>query len=451
MNLLPLHRRGPPPSRKAVPVGAETAGERLALLSSFTREITGTLDPEGVVALLAHFVVPRLASWCVLHTVDEDTGQLKTPTVLHERASSDPGIALAVERLRELAPERLHEDGPIWQVLRGDVPHVFVENVQFAELALLGTDAALAEVAPVLGLTSMIIVPLSARDRIIGAFGIAAGNGRRRYTRDDLALVLDLAVRAGLMIENAGLYARERNAAAILQRGLLPELPVIDGVELRADYVPAMSHSEVGGDWYDVFPLADGQVGIAIGDVMGHDFAAATTMGSLRYVLRSYAWPGCAPDQVLNQVDELVHGMSLGLLATCIYGRLTPPSTGSMATFQYANAGHPPPLLVHPDGRVDTLAAAHGVMIGVQNVGGARDPRSCASVSVPRGGKIVCFTDGLLDADDGELDEALEQVRASIWQLGPGATCARIVDHLITRARDTVPLDDVAVLVVGVD
>ena len=107
-----------------------------------------------------------------------------------------------------------------------------------------------------------------------------------------------------------------------------------------------MDGNQVGGDWYDVLPLPDGAVGIAVGDVVGHDLRAAAAMGQLRGMVRSYAWDGGRPGSVLDRCDQLVQGLDMAAMATAVYARLDPPGPDGTRTLHYANAGHPTPLLL---------------------------------------------------------------------------------------------------------
>jgi hypothetical protein len=173
----------------------------------------------------------------------------------------------------------------------------------------------------------------------------------RRYGPRDVHLAADLAGRAGLAVDNARLYETEHAAAVTLQRTLLPAVPDVAGLQIAARYLVGVDGNQVGGDWYDVLQLPDGAVGIAVGDVVGHDLRAAAAMGQLRGVVRSYAWGGDQPGSVLDRCDQLVQGLEMAAMATAVYARLDPPDPDGTRTLHYANAGHPTPLLLTPEGR----------------------------------------------------------------------------------------------------
>lgn len=158
-----------------------------------------------------------------------------------------------------------------------------------------------------------------------------------------------------MSIDNARHYQQEHRAAETLQRSLLPEVPDLEGLTISARYLPANSAVDVGGDFYEVTELPDGTYTIAVGDVVGHDLAAAAAMGHLRVLLRSIAWDavqreGAAdPARVLDRTDELVQALSITSMATVLLARLTKPSeAGGTWSLAFCNAGHPPALLRLP-------------------------------------------------------------------------------------------------------
>ena len=422
------------------------AADRLALLADFTSRMAMTQQPEQIVEMLGDALVPRVGTWCAVYIFD-DLGRLVRPYLRHERADSDAGVRATLDDLRRVVPEQLPDTGPIWRVLRGEDAEVLVADYDREPAAVTGAggdDRTLAMRR--LGTRSMIVVPLLARSGILGCVALTADESRAPLGTGELALVRDVAVRAGLMLENTQLYARQRAAAATLQRSLLPRLPVIDGVDIAAAYVPAADEAAVGGDWYDVFALRRGGVGVVVGDVMGHNYDSAARMGKLSTVLRAYAWPGVAPRDVLTAVDELLEGGGQDILATCVYAQLQLLEGGG-ATLTYSNAGHPTPLVRLPDGEVLALDAGRGAMIGVTRLlpPGTERPVE-AVVDLPSGSMLICFTDGLTDSfateDDPDLGIAdLSRLTAS---LPVGATPREVVDALTAAAEHH--KDDVAIV-----
>jgi hypothetical protein len=183
----------------------------------------------------------------------------------------------------------------------------------------------------------------------VGAFGDSSLMLADLFTRQATVVLRYLNQLQAERAQNA----RELAVLASLQRSLLPTVTDLPGISAAARYLVSGSAAQVGGDWYDLFALPDGAIGVAIGDVMGHDVTAAAAMGQLRSVLRSYAYEGSSPSVVLDRMDRLVQGFGMAEVATANYGRLILDHGNGM--FLYSNAGHLPPLLRHPGGRVERL------------------------------------------------------------------------------------------------
>ena len=158
-------------------------------------------------------------------------------------------------------------------------------------------------------------------------------------------------------------------------------MPDVAGVQVAARYLVGVDGNQVGGDWYDVLDLPDGAVGLAVGDVVGHDLRAAAAMGQLRGVLRSYAWDGGRPGSVLDRCDQLVQGLEMAAMATAFYARVEPPDSDGGRMLSYANAGHPAPLLLEPEGALVRLDEQRSPMIGA-----VPQPRPAGRARSRRGG-----------------------------------------------------------------
>jgi serine phosphatase RsbU (regulator of sigma subunit) len=233
--------------------------------------------------------------------------------------------------------------------------------------------------------------------------------------------------------------------ADTLQRSLLPELPDIPGITAAAHYVSASTAAAVGGDFYDLLRLPDGSVGFVIGDVVGHDIAAAAAMGHLRGLIRACVWDAPDPDPgvVLGRVDRLVQGLQVASMATLAYARAVPPATpGQPWRVHVAAAGHPPLLLRAPDGAVRVLDEVTGLLVGVD--GGAHRPTTV--LDVPPGSTLLAYTDGLIERPGLDLDlgiaELVQRIAATPAEASPRAVCdAAVAGTLDGR-------DDVAVIAV---
>jgi serine phosphatase RsbU (regulator of sigma subunit) len=240
--------------------------------------------------------------------------------------------------------------------------------------------------------------------------------------------------------------ARENHVAATLQRSLLPTLPRLQGITCAARYLVSHQQAQVGGDWYDVFALPDGAIGVAIGDVMGHDVTAAAAMGQLRSVLRSYAYEGSSPSVVLDRLDRLVQGFDMAQVATAIFGRLLLDEGG--ATLLFANAGHLPPLLRRPDGRVHRIDRAASPLIGVLEPGGPA--RKEAAVPLPSGSLLVLYTDGLVETSQRDYDAGIHKLCAAVAATAPHEGPEGVCDAIIAAMRCQPQDDDIALLAIGI-
>ncbi len=424
--------------------------DRLGLLADVTSRMAAAQRPAQIVDVLGQVLTPRVGVACAIFTTDIG-GHLERPYLRHERQSTDDRVLGYFDELVDLLPDSLRVDGPVWRVLRGESRGVLVPDMGDEPDAVSGlSDDRRSEIVRELHLSSMIVVPLRARHSVLGVVCLLNDGTRQAFTETDLALVQDLAIRAGLMLENSQLFARERAVTATLQRSLLPRLPSIPGLEVAASYVPAADEAAVGGDWYDVFELrGHGGVGVVVGDVMGHNYDSAARMGKLSTIVRSYGWVGSEPYTVLTAVDELLEGGNLDYMATCFYGTLMLRNNG--ASLRYTSAGHPPALLRRPGGSVIVLEDGRGPMIGISRLlpEGADRPRD-AHIDLAPGSTLICFTDGLTDgfADEPDLDAGLAELARLTSELPVDASPTQIVDALTGAAirHD----DDVAVVAIRI-
>ena len=418
---------------------AERAQRRLALLAEATSMLAATLDVEQSLTRLTRLVVPLMADWCTVDLLVDADGGMRRLAWRH----ADPELAPLLEVLAERQPTALGEQSLTRKVLEGGPP-VLLECVEAAHLAAATDDLKLREAYRTLATGSAIIVPLKARRQVLGALSLFTSDSGRTYDDEDLSMAADLARRAALTVDNARLYQREHDVAEALQRSLLPDLPVVAGLDRAARYLPSRTAGQVGGDWYDLLPLPDGSFGLAMGDVMGHDLTAAAAMGQLRSVLRSYAWPGGSPAEVVESLDGLVQGLGMTQLATMVYGRLELPTADGPGRLTYANAGHLPPALRAPDGSVSFLADGQSLLVGVAL--GTRRPEAQAVIEA--GSVLVLYTDGLVEDRDVDIDDGLAALAAALSVADGDAES--IADALTAALTDNARSDDVAILVVKV-
>jgi serine phosphatase RsbU (regulator of sigma subunit) len=288
-------------------------------------------------------------------------------------------------------------------------------------------------------------VPLTVRGTVYGNLCVSGKRDGTPFTDDDEKLLTALASAASVSIENARLYERLKYTTEQFQRRMLPDLPDLGRIEVRARYQPASELPKLGGDWYDVLVLPDGVPCIIVGDVTGHDPGVAPVMGQFRNMLRALAHDrGGPPGVIVSKLDEVIGTLDDPPAATLVLGRLEERSAGEY-TFHWTNAGHPPPLLITQDGSVRYLAPPrHGIPVGVDT----RLPRPDHEHPLPPGSTLLLFTDGLVERRDRDIDEGL---RALAEHAGPLATATLdVLCDAVIANHGQVFDDDVAVLVVRV-
>src|SRR3954451_11137091 len=291
------------------------------------------------------------------------------------------------------------------------------------------------------GIVSLLGVPLVVEERLLGVLHVGRRE-QREFTGDDVALLQLAAERLAVAIDHSRLYEREHAVAETLQRSLLPEkLPEIAGARMASRYLPGAADVEVGGDWYDVIPLGGGRVGLAMGDVVSRGVRAASVMGQLRNALRAYALDGRRPVDVLERLHALLRSFERREMATLVYVGLDPSSL----SYTLSSAGHPPPLVLAPDGRVCLIEAGRGPPLGAVADPGYSD----ASGVVCPGATLLLYTDGLVERRDMWIDEGiakLTEVAAEAVELEPDALVERLITSLVPPGGGE---DDVALLAVG--
>jgi serine phosphatase RsbU (regulator of sigma subunit) len=248
-----------------------------------------------------------------------------------------------------------------------------------------------------------------------------------------------VAAQAAVALVNARLYERQREAAAHLQRTLLPSIPEVDGLRIVSRYLPAARGVEVGGDWIDVIPLEPGRTALVVGDVMGKGVGAAAVMGQLRTAVRAYAITGLAPAALMTRMEHLIGQIAPSQIVTCVFAVLDLPAR----SLCWANAGHLPPALLRAGEEAVYLDDKLGPPLGAG--GEAFQERS---LPLPEDGGLLLFTDGLVERRGVLVDDGLAALRERLTATGQASpeTWSALIDDL-TSAQDHD--DDIAVLHVG--
>ncbi|CAM5454386.1 PP2C family protein-serine/threonine phosphatase [Streptomyces fumanus] len=353
---------------------AEDARRRLTFLADASAVLTTSLNHHEIVRRLPDLLVPRYAGSVDVWLFDDDDPRRTTP---HPSA--------AVTAARTGRPQYA-ADRP------GDLP-----GVDDHPPSPLGADRPL------------LCIPLPARRAPLGVLTLTPPG--EHWDPDDAVMLLELTRRASIAIDNARRYEHNRDIAETLQRALLTELPATPGLGLAARYLPATHGLNIGGDWYDAFRQPDGGVITVVGDVTGHGLHAAVMMSQLRTALRAYAVDGGSPGKLLTRLHDFLHHLQPDLYATAVIARFHPDDP----TMTWAAAGHPPPVLRGPDGRVRILDAKPGAMLGIP----LKQEIADHSVRLSPGSTLALYTDGLVERRARGIDPGIERLAAALGSFGP--------------------------------
>ncbi|MFF2773793.1 SpoIIE family protein phosphatase [Streptomyces sp. NPDC058052] len=432
------------------------AQQRLALLAEAGARIGSTLDPFGTAAELAKIAVPQYADTVLVDVAAEVLeGEEPRPATagdLVRVADSDGEPSRVGERVAYPAGSSQAES----LAGGGALADAGGDGTADAEGGATADDGGGATVddggdatedADGGGAPTHLYVPLIVRGAPLGLVTFVRGEDSEPFDDGDRSVAEELASRTAVCIDNARRYRRERTAAFMLQRSLLPRsLPELSAVEAASRYLPADSHLGAGGDWFDVIPLSGARVGLVVGDVVGHGLGAAATMGRLRAMVRTLAELDLAPDELLARLNDQVgkdasdqHAKgtdgSGAVGATCVYGIYDPVSR----TSTWAAAGHLPPAVVQPHGPVSFLRLPPGPPLGV-----GRLPYEAADVTLAAGSLLVLFTDGLVEARGQGIDVGLARLATVLGEQRGSSSdllCAQIAAELVPEhVRDDATL-----------
>ncbi|WP_312871063.1 SpoIIE family protein phosphatase [Streptomyces lonarensis] len=434
----------------------EQSRQRLSMLNDVGLALGDRLDVHSVAEALAGVLVPRFTDYAavVLLRAVAVGGDLPAMDRIAGSAMIQAGIAseertAGVGRMLQREAVVRFEKGSVFdRVLTTGRPWVLDPRRETHVLTFPENPGVTAMLD--LGVHSLMLVPLRARGTLLGILVASRAGDRAAFSEDDLDLAKEIAGRASVTLDNARLYARERDGALVLQRSLLPRhIKEPPGVQIGHRYVPATSGTEAGGDWFDVIPLAGGHAAFAIGDVMGHGLSAAATMGRLRSAIVTLAHLDMPPGELLRRVNQAGEDINEGreepLMATGVYVRYDPGTRECVI----AKAGHVPPILLtreEPTGRWEArpVQLPEGTPLGLA---AGEFEESC--VAVPEGAILVLYTDGLIERRGEDITDGIDRLCAELAGVeGPmpslDALCDRVVGAL-TPGNDA---DDVALLAV---
>jgi PAS domain S-box-containing protein len=415
---------------------------RLALLAAAGPSLSASLDYEETLEGITRLLVPELADWCLLDIVEDD-GSVNQLAAAHAEVEKED----LLRRLREHREFGDEDPGSTAEVLRTGQSVLLPDlpDPTFYERAL-GRGEHL-DIVLSLEPRSLMCVPLLARGRTIGAITLVSSKPERRYDREDLLLAEDLAYRCALAADNARLYRGRSEIARVLQRSLLPPLlPEIPGVEVGAEYLSVGEASEVGGDFYDLInTVEDGWI-CAIGDVRGKGVEAASVTALARYTIRAVTLKNDRPSEILAALNEaMLRQLPEDRFCTAACVRLEPQDGSAGVGVDVSRAGHPPPLLVRPEGAVEEIGCP-GRVLGVFSEAELLD----TSLRLMPGEALVLYTDGVTEArsPDGDFfgEGRLRQLLSSCAGRDAVTFARRIKDDVLDFQEGSLR-DDLAVLV----
>ncbi|MFD9332605.1 SpoIIE family protein phosphatase [Streptomyces sp. NPDC060065] len=420
----------------------------LSFLVEASDLLAGTLDRDQTLALMAQMTVPTLATWCAVYTIADQASEPYLSYVLHEDEERIDGLKALLSKIAP--PDPVPTPGArVWSA-PGEAAHEAALRTSMRSLGeraslSSGIGTTLATAAAVGGET--VVLPLVARNRVIGMLTLGKPSDEH-FRQEILELAEDLSRRAALALDNARLYSERTAISQSLQRSLLPpELPHIEGVEVEVIYRAAGEGNEVGGDFYDLFPIRDGAYGFAIGDVCGTGPEAAAVTGLARHALRLLAREGFTGPAVLERLNSAIldEGARSRFL-TLLYGELWPQEDGS-ALLKVVCAGHPLPLRLRPDGTVEAAAEPQPLL-------GVLDDLELyeQTITLDPGDVLLCVTDGVTERREGTRmlgDDGLIDVLTTCTGLTAGAVAARIM-RAVERFASDAPSDDMAILAMRV-
>ncbi|WP_328552578.1 SpoIIE family protein phosphatase [Streptomyces sp. NBC_00358] len=419
--------------------------ERLEFLNEVSGRIGTSLDLSQTILEVSRAVVPRFTDVAGTYLREQvvagegfPDGVPDTTTMWHRVAlehTDEPGRWDDVVPVGEAMPFPAHT--PFFQCMTTGEP-VLVPRISEQMGHMIAAQFEKRDIRPLITHRSMLVVPLKARNVVLGFMILLRHPERVEFNDMDRVTGAELAARAGLVLDNARMYTYQESVAETLQDSMLPTIaPRMAGCDIATRYLPGTLLGRVGGDWFDSVKLPGSRTALVVGDVMGHGLNSAAMMGQLRTAVQTMAALDLPPAQLLRNLDDLAQRLGDSYLATCLYA-VYDPIAGEL---HLANAGHIPPVLVRAaDGRSELLDLPTGAPIGVGGV-----PFEAVRVRVAPGDRLVMCTDGLVEVRGEDIGVGLATLCESAAH--PAASMDHACDTII-RALNTCGgrKDDVALL-----
>ncbi|MET8689993.1 SpoIIE family protein phosphatase [Streptomyces sp. NPDC004732] len=419
--------------------------EHLEFLNEVSGRIGSSLDLSRTILEVSRAVVPRftdVAGTYLREQVVAGEGFPEGPpdetTMWHRVAvehTDEPGRWDDVVPVGESMPFPAHT--PFFQCMTSGDP-VLVPRITEEMGNAIASQFEKRDIRPLINHRSMLVVPLKARNVVLGFMILLRHRERPVFNDMDRVTGAELAARAGLVLDNARMYTYQESVADTLQDSMLPHIqPRMSGCDIATRYLPGTLLGRVGGDWFDSVKLPGSRTALVVGDVMGHGLNSAAMMGQLRTAVQTMAALDLPPEQLLRNLDDLAQRLGEHYLATCLYAVYDPIASD----LHLANAGHIPPVLVRAaDGRSELLDLPTGAPIGVGGV-----PFESVRLRVAPGDRLLMCTDGLVEVRGEDIGVGLATLTESAAH--PAASmddaCDTIIRALNTRGGRK---DDVALL-----
>ncbi|GLW09146.1 hypothetical protein Misp01_42750 [Microtetraspora sp. NBRC 13810] len=413
---------------------------RRELLDRTAAATADVADLEEVLGMLSEVIVPTLTDGCGVYLLPQFEDRTYSRPFIAERITSTKRDGLPAHQT--LRTERFEPDSGFAEAIRTRRPirRVFPGGRIPPGVVPTGAEEWFAAA----GVNSMALVPVIVDGAVAAVVDAVNCGDREPITAADVDLLGGMLDHAHAHLSNAMRFQRTQRVALALQNCLLPDPPQVPGLEITARYRPSVTTSEIGGDWYDSFLLPDGAAIVTIGDVAGHDLAAAVTMSQLRNMLRGLAVDRREPPgDILRRLDVATESLHHEGMATCVLARLESSGDGSWR-LNYSVAGHPPPLLVTCDGEARYLEDGANPLLGLAG----DEPRTSAVATVPPRGTLLFYTDGLVELPGEHLDAGLDRLRGHAAALARAPLDA-FSDALLTR-MPIAKKDDIAMIAVRV-
>lgn len=299
------------------------------------------------------------------------------------------------------------------------------------------------------GLVAVTCAPIADSTGVLGVLELAWGQPHD-HDQFEQAVVATIAGYVASALRRARFVQHRITVAQDLQQAMLTDLPELPGLRLAARYIPADTDERVGGDWYDAFTLTEqaSTVAVVVGDVTGHDIQAATDMGQLRAMLRQACWqgqPDTTPASAMSALDHAVSGLDIGASGTALLAYLTPAGSGWDMT--WTNAGHSPPIVIHPGHRTEVLHP-HNHLFGFAST--FPRPRTDHRVHLAPGTTVLLYTDGLVERPRVDIDDMINALAALVADMPTTEDPQHVADTILRQTTHPTHPDDIALLVVHV-